>query len=145
MASSKKPTHPYEMLDHTADIRIRVRANDLPALFENAGYALFDLITDINSVQPATRHRLSIRGSDLEELMVSWLGELLYRFEVHGVLLRTFSVHSLNDQALTAEAHGEAYDPRRHKLKTDIKAVTYHQLEITRAGDEWQAAIVFDI
>jgi len=145
MASSKKTTPPYEVLDHTADLRIRVRASDLPSLFENAGHALFDIIADINTVQPARRRRLSIQGADLEELMVNWLSELHYQFEVHGLLLRRFSVLSLDDRSLRAQVQGEAYDPDRHRLKTDIKAVTYHQLEIAQVGGEWQAAIIFDI
>ena len=145
MASSKKTTRPYEVLDHTADLRIRVRASDLPSLFENAGHALFDIIADVNTVQPARRRRLSIQGADLEELMVNWLSELHYHFEVHGLLLRRFSVLSLDDRSLRAQVQGEAYDPDRHRLKTDIKAVTYHQLEIAQVGGEWQAAIVFDI
>jgi len=145
MASSKKTTPPYEVLDHTADLRIRVRASDLPSLFENAGHALFDIIADINTVQPARRRRLSIQGADLEELMVNWLSELHYHFEVHGLLLRRFTVLSLDDRSLSAEVQGEAYDPDRHPLKTDIKAVTYHQLEIAQVGGEWQAVIIFDI
>jgi len=145
MAKPENSTQPYELLEHTADIRIRVRARDLPSLFERAGYALFDLVSDVSSIRGTEKRSISVRASDLEELLVSWLGELLYQFEVNGLLFSTFSVLSLDDQSLSAEVQGEAYDSARHLLKADIKAVTYHQLEIVQAGGEWQAAIVFDI
>ena len=145
MTSTNEQKGCYELLDHTADLKIRVRAKALPTLFENAGYALFDLICNISAVQPTGRHQVKVEGADLEELLVSWLGELLYLFEVHGLLLRSFSVKSLDGRSLAAEVAGEPYDPNRHQLKVDIKAVTYHQLEIARVGGEWQTAIVFDI
>ena len=135
----------YELVDHTADLGIRVWADDIKGLFEEAARALFDIITDLTKVEAHLKREIVIQGSSREELMVAWLNELLYLYEVERLLFRDFSIAEIDEGTVTGMANGEECDKARHPIKTEVKAVTYHQLEIKEHGERWQARVIFDI
>jgi len=135
----------YELVDHTADLGIRVWADDIKGLFEEAARALFDIITDLTKVEAHVKREIVVRGSGREELMVAWLNELLYLHEVDHLLFRDFSIAEIDEGTVTGVANGEEFDQDRHSVKTEVKAVTYHQLEIKEQGGRWQAQLIFDI
>ena len=80
MAASSSSSKKYEQLEHAGDIRIKVYGDSLNELFVNAGYALFDIITDIKKIQPELTEYVEVSGIDSEELVVNWLSELNYLF-----------------------------------------------------------------
>jgi len=135
----------YRTFDHTADVGIEVYGEDLYQLFINAGYALFDLITDLDTIDATTSLSVTIDAIDQEDLMVSWLSELLYLHQLKGFLLNNFMLHELGEKSLRATVKGEYYDAHRHELVREIKAVTYHQLTVAQEKDRWVARIVFDV
>ncbi len=135
----------YEFFDHTADVGLRVYGQSLPALFENAGFALFEVLTDTARVMPRQTESFSLQRDTTEELLVEWLGGLLYRFDTSGLLFSRFRVHALHGPSLSASAGGEPFEPAAHELRTAVKAVTYHGLAITRRGDLWQATVILDV
>ena len=137
----------YEFFEHTADVGAVVRGATLARLFENAARALFDLIGDSRTVRPRRRVRLAVEGAGLEDLLVRWLSELLYRHEVDRLIFSAFEVERVDRSRLRARgvAWGEPIDRRRHLLRHEVKAVTYHQLKIVRGRSAWRARIVFDI
>jgi len=135
----------YKPFDHTADLGIEVYGEDQRDLFINAGRALFDLITDLDKVEMKTALSFTVEAIDREDLMVSWLGELLYFHQSEGYLLSDFVLHDLGEQSLRATVQGETYEAHRHQLTREIKAVTYHQLKVTQEKERWLARIVFDI
>ena len=135
----------YELVDHTADLGIRVWADDTKGLFEESARALFDIITNLTKVEPHLKREIVVRGSSQEELMVAWLNELLYLHEVKRLLFRDFSIIEIDEGTVTGVAEGEEFDKARHSIKTEVKAVTYHQLEIKEHGGRWQAQVIFDI
>ena len=135
----------YRTFDHTADVGIEVYGEDLYQLFSNAGYALFDLITDIDTIDATASLSVTTDGTDREDLMVSWLSELLYLHQLRGFLLSSFTLHELGEKSLSATVKGEHYDAHRHELVREIKAVTYHQLTVAKEKDRWIARIVFDV
>ena len=138
-------TKNYKTFDHTADLGIEVYGEDQRELFINAGRALFDLITDLDKVEVKTALSFTIEAIDREDLMVSWLGELLYFHQAEGYLLTDFVLHDFGEQSLSATVQGETYESHRHELTREIKAVTYHQLTVTQEKERWLARIVFDI
>jgi SHS2 domain-containing protein len=138
-------TKNYKMFDHTADLGIEVYGKDQRELFENAGRALFDLITDLDNIEKKTALPLNIEAVDSEDLLVSWLRELLYFHQSEGYLLKDFVLYDLEEKSLSASVKGEIYEADRHELIREIKAVTYHQLKITQEKERWVARIVFDI
>ena len=138
-------TKTYKTFDHTADLGIEVYGKDQRELFVNAARALFDLITDLNNIEAKTSLSLNLEAVDREDLLVSWLRELLYLHQSEGYLLNDFVLHDLEEQSLRATVKGEVYETNRHELIREIKAVTYHQLTVTQEKERWVARIVFDI
>jgi SHS2 domain-containing protein len=135
----------YETFDHTADVGIRVFGRTIEEVFINAAWALFDLLTDLDSIRETLIREITVEGADREDLLVRWLSELLFLCEGKGFLFRQFSISSLTATSLKAVVRGEVFDPSLHQFKTEIKAVTYHQVEIIDKGESWVARVIFDI
>lgn len=135
----------FEVLDHTADIGIVVHGEDLKALFGNAGEAFFHLITDLRKVKPRVERRVNIGGESLDRLMVDWLSELLYLHDVENLLFKAFEIDSVGEDGLKAIVKGEPFQEGVHMIKTEVKAVTYHQLEVRREKRGWRARIILDL
>ena len=127
----------YETFDHTADIGVRIFGRTYEEVFANAAYALFDLITDLNTVQEKLSFPIHLQARDSEELLVRWLSELVFIHESRQALLKGFSFSHLDPQSLTAVARGETFDPARHVWNLEIKAVTYHQIYIGKVNGAW--------
>ncbi|MDR4507082.1 MAG: archease [Candidatus Brocadiaceae bacterium] len=135
----------YILIDHTADIGIDVFGATLPELFSNAGFALFDIITDISKVKLTLTRKLKITGIDKEQLLVNWLSELLYLHEVENLLFGKFTVLSIQEDQLHASVRGETLTENKQAIKTEIKAVTYHSLSIRKEAHLWKARVIFDV
>lgn len=135
----------YETFDHTADLGIKVFGRTYEELFANAAYALFDLITELPEVKEEVSFPVEVTASDREDLLVRFLSELLYLFASKNYLCKQVSFLSLAEKSLQAETWGEIFDPVRHEIKAEIKAITYHQLEIKENNDLLEARLVLDI
>lgn len=135
----------FEIFDHTADIGLIVYGENLKALFENAGEAFFRLITDMRRVRHRVEKRIDIGGESLDRLMVDWLSELLYLHDVENLLFRGFRVESVGEDGLKAVVKGEPFQERVHVIKTEVKAVTYHQIEVRQEKRHWRAQVIFDL
>ncbi len=138
-------TKRFEILDHTADIGIIVHGENLKALFENAGEAFFHLITDLRKVRRRTERRINLGGESLDSLMVDWLSELIYLHDVENLLFKGFNVESVGEDGLRAIVKGEPFQEGVHVIKTEVKAVTYHQIEVRQENGRWRAQVIFDL
>jgi SHS2 domain-containing protein len=137
---------PYEILEHTADVAILVRGKTLEELFEKAAYAMFDTISFAERMEPVGKYRVSVKSTTLEDLLVDYLSELLYVFSVEYFVMCDFNViihRTDSEYYLKGVALGEPFNPEKHGLKTEIKAVTYHELEINLK--EGYAKVLFDV
>lgn len=137
----------FEVFEHTADIGVRAKGEDLDAAFENAASGMFDIITDLDRIQTVGEYRVDIEAQDIEQLLVDWLSELLYLHTVKRVMFSGFNVEVSEDKekwSLKGRASGEYYDEKKHPYHTEIKAVTHHMLQIDR-NDEWKIQVLFDI
>ena len=132
----------YKIIDHTADIAIRTTGKSMNEAFENAGYAMFDTMCDASSVKPLTTKKVKCQANDLEQLLVDFLSELLFICDVDDMLFSKFQV-KITGTKLVAKVKGEKMDNTRHHLKTDIKAITYHMLEVDEKTNTVQ--VLFDI
>jgi SHS2 domain-containing protein len=139
----------YEYLEHTADIKFQAYGKTLEEVFENAALAMFNVIINTEKVSGETAREIFLKSPDLESLLVDWLSELLYIFEVDEIVFRKFRVEEIKEEegeySITGRALGENYYPESHPFETEIKAVTYNQLEIVKTVDGWKAQIVVDI
>ena len=135
----------YELFDHTADLGLRVRADELETLFAEAARGLFSMIVeDPTTVRAREEVMVRIEGDDPAYLLIDWLAELLRLFDTHRMLLGEFDVR-LEGSGLAATVRGEPLDPARHALDHEVEAITYHGLRLDQTPDGWQAEVIVDI
>jgi len=135
----------YDVFDHTADLGVRIFGKSIKDLLENAGFAIYDLLTDLEKVNERDTIQLAIEGDGLADLMINWLREILYLWNGREKLIRSFEIQEIENNHIRARLKGETYDPDRHVIKMEIKAVTYHQAKVGRSRKGWWARIVFDV
>jgi len=133
----------YEVIAHTADTGIVAHGRTLAELFENAAYGMFDLMFDLGPLVPTTEIEIVIESEDIRDLLVGWLSELLFRFEVDGQAWCRFRVgtESGRIRGLVGGTPAASLQLRG----SPIKAVTLHGLEVIRTGTGWTATVIFDV
>jgi SHS2 domain-containing protein len=134
-----------ETFDHTADIGIRAWGDSPEELYEALAEGVADLICPRGQVQGRLQHRLTVDAADPEALAVAFLGELAGWSQRERMCVGEVKVDRLTDTHLEARASVEAIDPTRHELGPEIKAVTYHLLEVRRRGGRWVGQVLLDI
>jgi SHS2 domain-containing protein len=132
---------PYELIDHTADIGLRVSAPSMEGLFEEAALALADIMGG-RSDEGSQEVLVETQGIDLVDLLVRWLQEILYLIEVKGFRLRAATIQRLTGTLAIGVIQGAYIDSL---LTTEIKAVTYHNLDITSIDNVYEATIILDM
>lgn len=114
-------------------------------LFVNAARGMFAIITNTPGIGDDIERSITLTSISRDELMVAWLKELHYLYEVDEVLFSRFEIHRLSETELTATARGETLDLSRHRILTEIKTVTYHELEVKKNDAGYLARIIFDL
>jgi SHS2 domain-containing protein len=145
MPSLKKHKTHYRLINHTADFGIRVFGRTKRDLFQNAGYALFDLIVGKIEFETEKIKIIYVQGEDLADLMVNWLRELLYVWSGADGLVSSVEVIRISPKFLQAAIGIVHYDPEHHQIQNEIKAVTYHQIQVNRTLGGWNSQIIFDV
>ena len=132
----------FQILEHTADLRIKVWGKDLPNLFKNAAEGMFFATTGTEPEKPTgTVRKIKVSGVDDESLLVNFLNELLYLSDIHN---ERFQIQKLNFTK-DAKLEGQLKSYPLSTLDFEIKGVTYHELKIQKIGNIYEATIVFDI
>lgn len=134
----------FEFFETTADIGIIARGKSLEKLFENAALGMFEVMCDTSLVEPEECFEAHVEGEDIPSLLFDWLTELLVLRDEHGVLLSHFKVQIKGERELRGKVHGEVINAEKHELKTEVKAVTYHRMEVSR-NDAWKASFILDV
>jgi len=134
----------FEIVDHTADVGIIAYGADIKQAFANAARALFSLITELDDVAEVVYRDIELIAPDEESLLVEWLNELIYLFDAENIIFKRFDIIKLNNTQLKARSYGERVDSLKHKLKTGVKAATYHMLKVNK-GDGCKVQVLFDI
>ncbi len=134
----------FELIDHTADVGVVATGRDLKEVFANAARGMFSIIAELEGIEERVSREVEVTSDDLESLLIEWLNELLFIFDVEHILFGRFEILELEDRRLRARVHGEKVDLRRHELKTGIKAATYHMLKIEK-DDVFRAKVIFDV
>ena len=135
----------YEFIEHTADIGIRVKGDDLKGLFINAALAMFEIIAEKQKTESTRQVKAKIEqeADNLEELFINWLNELLSLSATKELIFSEFKIDKLDENSLKAIVTGN--DIKNYKVNTEIKAATYHQLKIQESESGWQAEVIFDV
>ena len=135
----------YEQFSHTADIGVRVFGKTLKELFENAAFAMFDILADLDGLKGEIVQDFELTAPNNEELLISWLDELLYNFYTKHIIFYEFKVRELSGDLVRAKAFGRSVSENRNRLKTEIKAATYYNLKIIKRDDYYEVDIIFDV
>ncbi len=131
----------FHEIEHTADRAFRAQGRDLRELFQNAAQSMFALEGPASGLPATTSREIEVEGFDRETLLVNWLNELLYQQEAHGEKFESFEISEITGQRLRARIRGQKdASPRRV-----IKAVTFHNLEIKKGENGWEATVVVDV
>lgn len=136
---------PYRELEHTADYRLEIRGCTWKQLLRNTVRAFGDTLSDIATIREKDVHAISCRADQRDELVVALLKKVHLLFETKDFLGRRLVITDCSPVHLTAEIWGETYDPERHPLKREVKAITYHALELKHTALGWRVRVVFDI
>jgi SHS2 domain-containing protein len=131
----------FETLEHTADLRLRIRGRGQAGLFRNALAALFDAMKP-HRAAGRVRRRLEVSGSDREDLFVAYLNELIYQAEANGEAYEKVLFESLGETHLSARVSGR----KARSFGAVVKGATYHDLALrVRPAGLWEADVVLDI
>ncbi len=136
-----------ETFDHTADVGMIVRGDDLADLFRTAAEGVFDyIVANRDEVKRVDSESVSLTADSPAALLVAWLNELIFRVETRHRLYSRYDVGVAPDGlSLQATIAGERIDSTRHILDHEVKAVTHHGLALERDGDGWRAELILDI
>lgn len=139
----------YEILDISGDIGIRAYGNTLEEAFINAGIGMYSLTTDIERISEKEEITIQTKGLSLEGLLVSYLNELIYRFDAFNFIGRRIEIISSDFMAtnpnINVKVFGEEFNPSIHERKLLIKAATYHNIKIDKMNGIWLLEVIFDI
>jgi SHS2 domain-containing protein len=134
----------FDIVNHTADVGIIAYGADISQAFANAAKALFSLITELDDVEEVLYQDIELTAPDEKSLLVEWLNELIYLFDADGIIFKRFDITELNNTRLKARSYGERVDSLKHRLKTGVKAATYHMLKIDK-DNGCKVQVLFDI
>jgi len=141
MATSEK----YELIEHTADLGIRIKGKDLKCLFENAASSLFDIIAQskIKEIPEKRIFKIKQKAENLQELFINWLNELISLAFTKSIIFSDFEIKKITENSL--EATVLALDMGNFELKKEVKAATYHDLKLSKTNRGWVAEVIFDV
>lgn len=135
----------YEIIEHTADIGIKAFGNNLSDSFQNAAKAMFDLITDNSEIKNIGQYNIILEAPDLEQLLVDWLSELLFLNSAKNLVFGIFDIKIDEKKCLLkAKISGEKFNKSKHNIGIEIKAVTYHMLQVNNKYPFF-VQVLFDI
>ncbi|MGB7060856.1 MAG: archease [Candidatus Zixiibacteriota bacterium] len=138
----------YRFLEDVAiaDAAFRAEAESLEELFGLCAQAAFDVMADTKTIEPRSKEGVELAGENLDELLFDWLAELIYLKDLKSMLFSKFDIEirKKNGYSLKASIWGEPADQKKHRVKVDVKAVTYHLLEVKKEDNKWTARVVLD-
>lgn len=137
----------YEYLDVRGDIGFVVRGEKIEDIFKTAALAMYNIMVDISKVKRSVSREVEVSAKDLDILLHHWLQELLFITDTEGIVFSSFDVEICKDDEFMAKgkAYGEKLNPELHEIRTAIKAVTYHNLELRLENSGWKAVVILDV
>jgi SHS2 domain-containing protein len=139
----------YRYLPHTADLRVAFEAPTLAALLDDVVAVIREHTAGDRPVKEELARPLALQAPDLAELFFGFARETLGAFQVEGFVPARFELQTLRlppqPPSLTGRLWGEPFDPSRHEVQPEIKAVTRHGLELEEGPGGWRAELLFDV
>lgn len=137
----------------TADVAFQADGGNLEELFVNAAKATMAVMADLKTIKSTVEFKFQISQEKLEDLLFDFLSELIFLKDKQSVLFSKFDIQIHYDTAqyhskgykLEATVWGEVIDPNRHRLRSDVKAVTWHLFKVEKKNQGYQAQVILDI
>jgi SHS2 domain-containing protein len=133
----------FKFLQHTTDAYIEATGRTFEVALENAGLALFDTMCNIESISATNHEVITVEAPGRVQLLYDWL-----KFELEHKVYKAFRVvvsNVANGLRIDADAQGETFDRRKHGAKVEVKAVTYHRMEITQEREGVVVRFILDL
>ena len=135
----------YKYIDHTSDLGVEIYGKDLPELFSNGLFMIFDNILDLSTVEIKETRKIELSSSTLDEMLIDWFRELLFIFATEYFVAKELKAIKIDNNKLSAEIAGEIFNVKRHKIKIEIKTPTYHMFKIEKSDKGYTATVIFDV
>jgi protein archease len=130
----------FEVVPHTADIRLRVSAPTLEDLFRDAMHGMYAVMHAHPGDERVERIVHVNDSADTTALLVDFLNEVLHRAQVAHEMFNGATFTHLDATSIEATLTGVPAT-----FEEDVKAVTYHEAEVRKVGDQWTTMLVFDL
>ncbi len=136
----------YKLLDHATDAIIEVTASDLPEAFLTAANSVVETTLDRNTVEEKEEMVIKVQGKDLRYLLFNWLEAVIYQLITDGFAIKRIKLdlHKNEEYEISATSYGEPIDLKKHNFKVEIKAPTFHEMEILE-GNEVKMKFLLDL
>jgi SHS2 domain-containing protein len=145
----KRAVGKFKFLDHLAiaDVAFQAEGKTLEELFSTCALATFEVMVDTKEVKPQEEIDLEIKAQNLEGLLFNFISELIFLKDAKRMVFSKFAIRISKNQEyhLTGKIFGEEIDQIKHKVKTDVKAITYHRLIVKQLKSKWIAQAILDI
>lgn len=135
----------FRQFETTADTGLIIWGRNEERLLENAAAGLFHLLAEPRGLRETQRRSVTAGGDDGPARLVAWLSEWLYLFDTEGFIGLSFGVEKSSHGAMCGWGRGDRYDPARHVLRCGVKGITYHSLQVERAGERLRARVILDV
>ena len=135
----------FELVDHTADIGVRVWGPTAEEVFEQAALAMFSLVCDPLDVGELEAVDVALEAESMDLLLAAWLNELLSVFEARKLVLSQFDLLEVGEHSLRARVSGEPLDTSRHIICGGVKAASLRELSLEQREDGWRGFVLLDV
>ena len=137
----------FSYFETTADLGVEATGKSLEEAFKEGAKGLYNIMVDIDKVDKREAVEFEVEGESLEELLYNFLNELLFYTDVDNLVFSDFDIKIEKDDnyRLRCTAYGEKIDKKKHNIKEEVKAVTYHKMEIKQEDDGWKIRYIVDL
>ena len=133
----------YKYFSTTADMGMEVSGKDISEIFINSAKGMFNLFSASKNFKPKEEYMVRLKGESWEELLFKWLNELLFYYDAYKIYFVDFQILRIEPYRIEAIIRGDKIE--NQKIEREIKAVTYHNLEIMKKNSKWEAKVLFDL
>lgn len=143
-----KENRNFKYFDTTADIGIEIQTENMTDAYINAALATLNIITDIEKIKPKITKKIHIESEDEYGLLYDWITELLILLDSENFIVSKYNIKISkyeNKIVIDGQICGDIYDRNIYNYKTEVKAITYHQMKITNEDNIYNIQFIVDL
>ena len=135
-----------KIFEHTADAGIEVKGKNLSEAFDEVSLAFTEIITGGNLPDLKSFHTINLEGVNLDNLLIRYISHLIFLFDTENFIVGSTNIEiSMDkDNKLSGKIYGEKYDEKKHGYGVEIKAVSYHMLNVSE-GPPSKIKLILDL